>query len=69
MSWLSEVRWSLAEGQLLERSSPCWRRPASVRELGAAVVTELVERHHCPPGGAGRMGCRSCSPWPESIRG
>jgi len=30
MSWLSEVRRSLAEGQLLERSSPCWRRPASV---------------------------------------
>jgi hypothetical protein len=23
MSWLSEVRRSLAEGQLLERSSPC----------------------------------------------
>jgi hypothetical protein len=23
MSWLSEEQWSLAEGQLSERSSPC----------------------------------------------
>jgi len=30
MSWPSEECWSLAEGQLSELLSPCWRPLASV---------------------------------------
>jgi hypothetical protein len=69
MSWPSEERWSLAEGQLSERLGPCWRPLASVRGLGATVVTEHAGRHHCLSGGASQMGRRSGSLRPESARG
>jgi hypothetical protein len=69
MSWPSEERWSLVEGQLSERLGPCWRPLASVRGLRATVVTEYVGRHHCLYGGASQMGRRSCFLRPESARG
>jgi hypothetical protein len=69
MSWTSEERWSLAEGQLSGLSSPCCRPLASVRGRRAAVVRERVGRHHCLSGGASQMGRWSCSPWPESAWG
>jgi hypothetical protein len=69
MSWPSEERWSLAEGQLSERLGPCRRPLASVRGLRASVVIEYVGRHHCLSGRASQMGCRSCSLQPESARG
>jgi hypothetical protein len=69
MSWPSEERWSLAEGQLSELLSPCRRPLASVRGLRAVVVTEYAGHHHCLSGGASQMGRRSCSPWPESAWG
>jgi hypothetical protein len=58
MSWSSEERWSLADGQLSER-------------LGATVVTEQAGRHHCLSGGASHLlsSHRSCSLRPESARG
>jgi hypothetical protein len=69
MLWLSEERWSLAEGQLLERLNPCRRPLASVRGLRAAVVIEYAGRHHCLSGRASQMGRRSCSLRPESAWG
>jgi hypothetical protein len=69
MPWPSEERWSLAEGQLSERLSPCWRPLASVRGLRAAAVTGYAGRHHFLSGGASQMGRRSRSLRPESARG
>jgi hypothetical protein len=62
VSWPSEERWSLAEGQLSGLSSPCLRPLASIRGLRVAVVIECAGRHHYLSGGASQMGRRSCSP-------
>jgi hypothetical protein len=62
MSWPSEERWSLAEGQLSGLSRPLLTSPCFRKGLRAAVVMEHAGHHHYLFTGASQMGCRSCSP-------